>query len=135
MSSVIVCQECVRFAINYELTISRKEHTILLLLCNILKEAGVYFKLVSREQRSFNLSAVEVIGSHSKSLLSRWHYILSVMHHALSHYKRHQEFCERLRLAFQLTGACSRSGCNTAINRGCSFKSLEISRISSLPSI
>lgn len=51
MSSVIVCQECVRFAINYELIISRKEHTILLLLCNILKEAGVYFKLVSREQR------------------------------------------------------------------------------------
>lgn len=54
----------------------------------------VSFKLVSREQYSFNLSAAEVIGSHSKSLLSRWHYILSVMHHALSHYKRHQEFCE-----------------------------------------
>lgn len=39
-----------------------------------------------------------------------------------SHYKRHQEFCERLCLAFQLTSACSKSECNTAINRGVRLK-------------
>lgn len=94
----------------------RQRHTLIPLLgffqTSIVWTTPFQFKRRRSNRISFKIPSFTV-ALHSQRHASRY-----------SHYKRHQEFCERLCPAFQLTGACSKSECNTAINRGCSFKSL-----------